>query len=372
MIVIVLMIKNEAASIAANLTAFAQNGFNKFFILDTGSNDATVTIVKDWFKSNEINGQLVEEPFIDFASSRNRALILAKDFFQEATFLLMPDAEWYLRNANLLIEFCLQEQFKSDPLYYINIKSQSLLFTTARLFRTQNLALFKGEVHEAPDCVVKKSAPAETYFEVIASSNGIEKSKQRWLRDKDILLKALKKNPQDPRTLFYLAQTYECLGDLDNAYKYYLHRQQNNGWDEENFITLYRLGRIALAKSQSTTTCSWNTAMDYFLAAFSMRPHRIEPIVQIADYYWPSNIEACYLFINYTYHLPFPSQDKLFIEKEMYDYTRYEIMSRCAWYMGQYNLGIEATERALAVHPQMEHLQNNLKLYQEGIICKTL
>ena len=51
----------------------------------------------------------------------------------------------------------------------------------------------------------------------------------------------------------------------------------------------------------------------------------------------------------------------------MYYYDRYEIMSRCAWYMGEYALGAEATLKALALQPNMPHLNRNLELYQEKI-----
>ena len=36
-------------------------------------------------------------------------------------------------------------------------------------------------------------------------------------KDIDVLLKEYEKNPQNLRTLFYLGQTYECLGDIKNA-----------------------------------------------------------------------------------------------------------------------------------------------------------
>ena len=51
--------------------------------------------------------------------------------------------------------------------------------------------------------------------------HGMEKTQRRWQRDKELLMKAHLANPQDSRTAFYLAQTFDCLGDLENAYKFY-------------------------------------------------------------------------------------------------------------------------------------------------------
>src|SRR3990167_10835635 len=108
-------------------------------------------------------------------------------------------------------------------------------------------------------------------------------------------------------------------------------------------------------------------AMNYFLNAFAMRPHRIEPLVRIANHLWPTNAPSCYLFIKQAYDMPYPKEDTLFIEKNMYLFDRYEIMSRCAWYMGDYTLGEQATLLALEVAPHLPHLQRNLSLYRSKL-----
>ena len=265
------------------------------------------------------------------------------------------------------MKFCEQEKYRDAPLYSIRIKMNTLEFTTARLFRASKHIRFKGVVHEVPEIPASTRVPEPVFFEVEASSHGIEKSRQRWSQDLTLLLKAYNENKNDPRTTFYLAQTYECLEDIKSAYHYYQHREKINGWEEENFITLFRLGCLATKIDQTNPVHSWAIAMDYLLKAFALRPHRIEPLVKIADHYWPANIPACYLFIRHAYYIPYPKNDICFIEKKMYDYERYEIMSRCAWHMGNYALGEEATRIALELHPEMDHLHQNLKLYQEKL-----
>ncbi len=365
LITAVLMIKNEAHVIAETLQSLIPC-FKNIFILDTGSSDDTVNITKTFFTTHNIQGYIAEEAFIDFATSRNRALQLAREQFPDTVFFLMLDAEWYLHHPEALIAFCEQEAAKTTSLYLLKIKMGSLDFTTARLLRASASITFKGVVHEVPDIPAYIQVPAPCYIEVKASHQGQEKSKQRWKRDAELLIKSYEVNPQDVRSVFYLAQTYHCLGELEKAYEFYQIREKLVGWDEENFMTLFRLGCIAqeLAK--------WPIALDYYFKAHAYRPSRIEPLIKLADYYWPENIPMCYLFAQRAYHMPYPHNDILFIEKEMYTYTRYEIMSRAAWYLGEYELGEEASLLALKVHPEMEHLHNNLKLYQEKIKSKTL
>jgi len=104
------------------------------------------------------------------------------------------------------------------------MKMNDMEFAAARLFRTANHIRFKGVVHEVPDVIASVKAPEAIYFEVKASAQGVEKSNRRWRQDLVLLSKAYYKNPQDPRTAFYLAQTYECLNELNKAYQIYQHR----------------------------------------------------------------------------------------------------------------------------------------------------
>lgn len=361
LIVVVLMVKNEAAGIQSTLSSLFDGGIRHFFIFDTGSSDNTIECANAFFQQNNIDGIIRQETFIDFSTSRNRALTLAELYFSSATFFLMPDAEWQLHHAETLLLFCEKEKNNHTPLYLLSITMNAMTFKTARLFRADKKIRFKGVVHEAPSTPASHSVPDPVYFAVKASTQGILKTQMRWQNDLILLLDAYHQNPQDPRNTFYLSQTYECLGEFEKAREFYQAREKLNGWDEENFITLFRLGYLFEKNN-------WSIAMNYFLKAFSLRPHRIEPLVKIADYYWPSNIQTCYLFIRPVYDMPFPKNDLLFVEQEMYDYTRYEIMSRCAWYMGQYWLGEQATLQALKIKPNAAHLQKNLALYQEKLM----
>jgi len=365
LIAIALMVKNESVSIQATLSSLLNGGIRHFFVLDTGSSDDTIALAEAFFKQHQLTGYVKQEAFIDFSTSRNRTLELFEQHFPNSLFVLMPDAEWHLHGASVLLDFCEQERHSDVALYLLTTKMNEMEFATARLFRTSSRIRFSGEVHEVPDTIAQIKVPSPVYFEVNATSFGVEKSKRRWQQDLLLLSEAYVNHPQDPRNTFYLAQTYECLNEIDNAYRFYQHREKLPGWDEENFITLFRLGCLATRIKQSNPSSAWGIAMDYFLKAFSLRPHRIEPLVKIAEHYWPDNIQTCYLFIHYAYDIPYPKKDILFIDKEAYHYTRYEIMSRCAWYMGEYALGEKATLLALKARPDTEHLQKNLALYQQ-------
>jgi glycosyltransferase involved in cell wall biosynthesis len=374
LLAVVLMVKNEELTIAATLAPLLEQGIRHFFIFDTGSTDNTLSVSEQLLRQAQAIFHLAQEPFIDFATSRNRALTLAEEVFADIPFMIMPDAEWCLSNVSALLRFCERQLPLNTNLFFLRIVMNDVLeFYTARLFRTSAKIRFEGSVHEVPAAKVDEKVPDDIYFDYKQIPLSAEKSVARWQRDLVLLLKEYgEQHEPQPRTLFYLAQTFECLENLHEAYHYYQLRSTIMGWDEENFITLFRLGQIVEKLSQTDSKFTWQQAEQYYLRAFSLRPQRIESLVRIADHYWPENIPLCYLYANYACDAPYPSEDLLFVEKKLYQYTRFEILSRCAWHMGKFHQGLQATQCALQAEPDTSHLLNNLELYQEKIGKKSL
>lgn len=367
LLVAVFMVKNEAPVIEATLQPFVENGVKDFVIFDTGSTDGTQEIAAHFFKRcNITSAYILEEPFIDFSTSRNHALDAVESLFPQAIFMLMPDAEWYIYNVKELLKFCVAHQFDYHDSYLVPIRIGIEEDYTSRLIRCRKGVRFVGPVHEALNHVTYAKLPNDIYFEYRPSQEGSAKSAQRWMRDRDILLKSYAENPHDSRTLFYLAQTYECLQDWENAYLHYEKRAQIRGWDEENFATVYRMGRVAQMLASNVRNLQAPLAVAHYLTAYSLRPHRAEPLIRIAQYYLNTqDMYLAFLFASRAAKIPYPSNDILFVEKYMYDFVRYDILGRCAWYVGEYDLGEWAVLQALKVHPEAGYLQRNLKFYTD-------
>ena len=88
-----MIVKDEAASIRETVKS-VKGIVDRYCILDTGSTDDTISIIKEEF--NETPGTVYEEPFIDFATTRNRVLELAGT---ECKYTLMLSGDEYLRNG---------------------------------------------------------------------------------------------------------------------------------------------------------------------------------------------------------------------------------------------------------------------------------
>ncbi len=365
LLVVVLMVKNEEQAIRETLEPFVKAGLQNYLIFDTGSDDNTIAVTKEYFAQNNVShGYIAQEEFVDFATSRNRALELANQKFPDAIFMLMPDAEWYMHNVEALVAFCQQEQFSTTTSYLVHIMSTALDFYTPRLIRCNRGIAFAGAVHEVLMPASNAKVSVEAYFELKPSHFGVEKSKKRWHRDKKILLRELEKNPNDSRTAFYLAQTFECLGELEKAYEYYLYRSKLIGWPEEDFMTMYRLAQVTEALSKNEITKEnypWSLAKEYYLKAFAMRSCRAEPLIKMANYYWETQqYEKCYDIAKTACDLVYPKSDILFVEKYSYECTRFDLLGRGAYYTNEWLIGVQATLKAIRAAPIMGHLHYNI------------
>lgn len=372
LLVVVIMVKDEELVIRETLEMYCKadpTGTKiAYLVYDTGLDPWSQTMqkAKELFDDYHItNYQIIQEPFVDFATSRNRSLDLCEQFFPNAAFMLQPDAEWYLHGAEELITFCEQEFYHVDRhSFLVRIASTDLDFGTQRLLRCKSGLRFGGVVHETITIGTHCKTPNSIYFELRPGRQGMEKTARRWARDKDLLMKAHLANPMDSRTAFYLAQTFDCLNDLDNAYKYYELRTHLVGWTEEDFMARYRLAIVTERMKTEDGSARWPEALDHFLKAHTIRPIRAEPLIRIAQHYLAEGNHACaYIFARRACELAYPEQDTLFVEKEAYDFTRHDILGQSAWYVQEYQIGEEEIRKAIKAHDNYSHLFKNLSFY---------
>jgi tetratricopeptide (TPR) repeat protein len=375
LLVVALMIKNEAPVIVDTLMPMVNAGIDSFLIFDTGSTDDTVAKVRQFFSDTNIdNYAIIQESFIDFAASRNRALDLVDEYFPQAIFVLMPDAEWLLCNGKQLVDFCATHKDDVYASYLVRmVRNGNLEYYVDRLMHRASHCRFRSPVHEYLVSPSVNTIPSNIHFEWNSTQYGDDKSRNRWKRDVGYLLKAYAQDPTDARTAFYLGQTYACLGDKDNAFRFYQLRSQLPSWAEEDYETLYRLGEtvedLSSKDTNRTTIYDWPLALWYYLQAYSMRPCRIEPLIRIAQHYMrQEDYATALLFAWRAYETPYPSREILFVSKDMYNYTRYDIVAQCAFMVGEYTKGLQAINKALEYCPDDQHFKELLKIYQENLV----
>ena len=349
-----------------------------YVVYDTGSTDETVQRARQFFEDHRVlNYKVIREEHpssFHYSNGRNRGLEIARDSYPESTFILFPDAEWFMDDMDKLIGFCKEEArlfatgIEAPSHYKVTLISHSgTIMPQARLFLTHEDIFFEGKKHEIPNKLTDAWVPKSIFMEYRTSRYGAEKSRTRWYDDRNDWIKELEEDPSNSRATFYLGRTEQWLGHNDIAYLYLKKRAKMATFPEEDFEAIYDLGIVTENLSyDEPDTYTWEEALGYYLKAYAMRPHRAEPLIRLAEHYlYEGQYELSYLFAKRAVELPIPDIEVELLPLFMEDYTfyRWEVLSRCAWYVGDFELGEKAAKIAIEAHPNDAYLYANLASY---------
>lgn len=363
---LVMMVKNETKRLMYSLNS-VKDVVSSLIIFDTGSTDDTIDILKTFSTDNNIPLYLKTGEFVDFSTSRNVLLDFCNTIRTDTTngtnvdYLLLLDCNDELRNGKQLITFCEKELTSDVEAFLIkqNWWSGELNeYYNVRLLRGDTKWRYVGVVHEHITCPGKDvptyKAPSDiTLYQDRTQDD--DKTGKRFHRDRDLLLKEYEKDPQ-PRTTFYLAQTYECLHDNENSYKYYGIRSKQGNFMEEVFHSYLNRARLA-----SLMGYDWEIIRENAWSAWDIK-HRVEPLLILVKHYrkiedWATSFYliqiACSLTEPDTY---------LFLEKKDYIYKRWHLMGIIGWYSGHYEEGKMGATKAIEIY-NLDIDKSNLKYY---------
>jgi tetratricopeptide (TPR) repeat protein len=353
-----MIVKDEAATLERTL-ASAKPFVDRWIVLDTGSTDGTQDLVRRVLDG--VPGAVFEEPFVDFSTSRNRALDLAGD---ETEFVMWLDADDQLVGGPALRAFLEAERDKEGQdreAYYLRVE-MGIRFDSPRVARTRAGWRFRGVVHEVlthPD----RQPPAHRVPDVTVrhtpGAASEERSRRRWQRDAGLLEAAVARDAADSRAAFYLAQTYLWLGRYDDAEAAYQRRIALGGWAEEVYESKVGLARVAVGRG-----APWPEVQARWLDAHAFAPHRAEPLYAIALHYDGLREHALtFLFARRGAELPLPVKDVLFVDEEVYRWKLADLVGSSAYWLGEFQVGEAAARKASEASPSDARLAKNLGFY---------
>jgi hypothetical protein len=371
----VIMVCNEEKRISTTLESLKKN-VKGIIVFDTGSEDNTIKIIKNFSKKEKISFHLLEGVFEDFAKSRNKLLDFANKiaFEKNYHYFLLLDSNDEFQNRLKLNKILEKELLKtseknidSPDAFIIHQKwfvgtENYIDYFNIRIIKSNKNFKYEGSVHEyivqPPNSnVVKLKDSVILYQDRIADNDG--KTRLRWENDKKILLKELELNPNDARYQYYLAQTFECLGDVENAFHYFKIRSLNeNGFFEEKFISLMKCGMYSKDEKDLNVT-SW-----YFKAFEIIQ--RAEPLIELSKIFRLRNqFLISYCFSKLACELKFPDNCLLWVDRKAYSHDRWQELSISAYYVKKFEEGRVACEKAIKSGFDIDLNNNNLKWYLE-------
>ena len=376
-IAVVLMVKNEEKRIKVSLDS-VKNEVDGIILFDTGSTDNTVNIVKKYAKKNNLHLHLIEGVFEDFSTSRNKMLEYSNSFLYNYLILFDCNDELKIENEDptgggahsmkssiLTLKELLENEkdttsgpdaFLIHQKWYIG-PGYNLDYYNIKIIKPNLGFKYKGSVHEyieTPEGTnVKKLENVIIFQDRAADNDG--KTFARWEKDLVLLQKDLKKNPNDGRTQYYLAQTLDGLGRKKEAFEFYKLRADNaSGFYEERFLSMMNCGNIVFDQFEKIT---------WYLKAFEIN-NRAEPLVEIAKIYRIQNqFYLSYIFAKPACDLTYPSECLLNVNKRCYSHDRWHELSIVCYYLQKYKEGKEACQKALDSGFNEKLNNNNMNFY---------
>lgn len=341
-----IMVRDEADSIAKTIESCSR--LTGVILFDTGSVDDTIRIATETCSKMRLPLHVKQSTFVDFATSRNESLDFADTFTQYDGVLLL-DANDIVDGYIIGVVYPTDDDTSDCDLlsfprwndaYYVLTKHQRdaenvTSFYNLRLVRLRAGCRFRGVVHEY--LVANNTSKLGELDTIVITQDrriGAEKSRKRWVTDRVLLEREHEREPTDTRTLYYLAQTYDCLGETELALKTYAKRAVAvGGFDEERWQSMLRCGEL---ETNDTEAIMWFTKCA--MHKNHCRQHvRAEPLVNLAKRYQSMGLyELAYSNALLACELQYPSDAILFVDDRVYSYTRWQTLGIVAFYAAVY------------------------------------
>ena len=367
-----IMCKNEKKRMHITLESLV-GYIDSLIIFDTGSTDNTMDICKQFCEKNKIALRLKQGTFVNFEKSRNDSLDWAYTF-EDVDYLLLLDVNDELRGGELLLETAKKFIDDEATAYLVCQQWWSMAldkYYNVRFIKSRKNWYYKGVVHEYIQCRDPKYDKITRLTDEIVlyqdRTQDDDKTGKRFIRDKELLLAEYKKDPTEPRTCFYLAQTCSCLGDWSDSYYYYKVRTTLEGFFEERFHAYLKCGELS-----ERLLLDWSESMGWYMKAYEFLP-RAEALFKIAEHYnYIKNWKLAHMFSTLCCNLKYPDDLILFVDKLCYDYKRWHLLGIVAFYAESYIDGKQACVKAIEYAKENPNVdattdKSNLKFYDEKI-----
>ena len=354
---LVMIVKNAGENFRDILT---QNipYFDRWTILDTGSTDNTVEIINDVLKNKR--GSLYEEPFINFRESRNRALELAGT---ECVFNIMLDDTYVLKNdLRTFLQFARGDDVVDS--YSLVIEDGDTQYTSNRITKSSRGLKYINIIHEIIQTKnnLNVSIPyINGYINDVFSPYMKERTNQRKQHDIELLEKMYEDDPDDPRALYYLGDSYICMKDWENAIKYFKQRvaHPKKGFKNEIQDSLYYIAVI----SHFYLNVKWEKCHQLLLNCYNFDQSRAESLYFIAKYYLDNkNKSLGFMYLKKTFQTGIPEITMSF-RKNIYQYhIPYELMKLC-YEEGEFIIGEQCCQRLVEYNRHDQLTLNWLSIF---------
>jgi glycosyltransferase involved in cell wall biosynthesis len=324
---------------------------DRWCILDTGSTDGTQEIIKKVLKNKK--GILHEEPFVDFKVSRNRCLELAG---KSCKFILMLDDTYSIKgDLRSFLHTVRGDQFSDS--FSLLIQSEDTEYYSNRIIKSETKLRYIHTIHEVitDENNVNVTVPTDKAIIFDNRADYMEKrTMDRKQFDLQLLFKEVQDFPDDPRALYYIAQTYGCIGDEINKAKYFELRINHpvQGYNQEKIDACFELARCynfkisCVTKKELTaplTENEWKRCEELYLQAYSLDNNRPDSLYFIGiHYYLDKNYQMAFPYFKKAFEVGYPVNSQYSLKPTLSFHFLPKFLTELCYYFKEFELGYNA------------------------------
>lgn len=318
---------------------------DRWTILDTGSTDNTIKIIKDVLKSKK--GFLYQEPFINFRESRNRCLELAGT---SCKYTIMLDDTYILQGkVREFLEYIRSDQFADS--YNIFIKSDNSIYGSNRILKSDRQLKYIYRIHEIiqnKNNIVVQLPIEQIHIDDIVNDYMIERTFARKEYDLKLLLETLEEYPNISRTYYYIAQTYSALKMWDKAFEYAIKRIEHpdKGYSEE--ITESYLICADIARLEFKW--DWDKCENLYMKCYINDPLRADALYALGMYYKILQPKRAFEYLKKGYELGVPVHVTSNLRYDIYNNLLPKALIELCYQLKEYNLGEKIAKKYLTIY----------------------
>lgn len=309
-----MIVKNEAHVIERCLASVKPH-ITSWCIVDTGSTDGTQDKIRAFLA--DLPGELIERPWVDEEHNRNEALGYALERNPKPDYIFWIDADEVLRP---MVKHATWPLLELDQ-YDIVVHYDALRYTRLQLLSAKFIWRWvsvgkRCKFHPGLLGFGAVSRGTIATFETVPTPDGASwKDPDKYKKLLPLIELDIADEPDNPRLLFYAAQTCKDAGLLHRALQLYKRRMSMAGWPEESFMAA-----LEYAKVYEMIHGQCVEVYQHFRNAHEFRPCRAEPFYHAARVarVLGKPLDAL-VYAAAGLAIPKPN-DQLFVEHAVYDW----------------------------------------------------
>lgn len=362
------MIVKDAGPLFEKVLQNNLHNIDRWTILDTGSTDGTQEVIKRVLACKK--GRLYEEPFVNFRESRNRCLDLAG---KNCKYNMMLDdtyvVEGKLRNFLNTIR---SDQFADS--YSLIIRSDDVEYSSNRITKSANGLRYIFKIHEViqqennVNVIIPKT---DSTINDYRADYMEKRTMNRKLYDLKLLFEMMEEEPNNPRHLYYIAQTYNLLNDYENTYKYFELRANSplEGFVQEKVDSLFEMARIANFKFN----WPWEKCEQLYMNAYNADPSRPEPFYFIGiNYYLQGDRKKAYHYLKQGYEIGYPLHAQFSLKPTLSFHFLPKFLTELCYDFEDYKTGLECSDLFLQYNKPSDDGWENVKSWNTLFKCLSI